>query len=137
MGTAGSVGIGPWIWGWQIYLTIDANGYMALQHAPYSGMSVGSNSDAFSAAFTPFIMVTNVPSYDALEGSGVQMGGTIPACSVDYVGMLDESGQNILFHGIVLGYGGTSPDVHILGGYTYTLYATKFDWELFFKMISY
>lgn len=48
-------------------------------------------------------MITNAPSFRNLEGSGIQIGTAIPPYSIDYVGALDETGQEILYDGIALG----------------------------------
>jgi hypothetical protein len=137
LGGAGSVGVGPWIWGAQVFFTMDANGYVALQWGLYSGMSGGPNSDKFSASIMPFVMGTNAPGYMALEGPGIQMGGTIPPYSLDYVGIMDSGAENIVYHGLALGLYATSPDVHITGGYTGTFFAVVFDWELYHQITSY
>ena len=129
-GTAG-VGFGPWIWGVQGFVTIDAKGLAAVQYGFWGGISAGSNSDKFSYSLMPFLMVTNAPSYSNLEGYGIQVGAAIGNVSADYVGLLDSTGENILYHGMAVGYSGGTNDVHVTGGVTGTLFSVEFDWDLF------
>ena len=85
----------------------------------------------------PFVMVTNAHGYRGLEGKGVQVGGSVPMVSVDYVGLLDADGESILYNGIAVGYGASSPDVHITWGETCTWFSSEFDWVLFYKLTTY
>ena len=137
MGISGSVGVGPWIFGGQAFFTVDANGYLAFQYGFCGGIYAGATADQFTYSLAPLVMVTNAPGYQALEGNGLQAGVSFAGVSLDYVGMLDTTGQEILYHGVALTSGGTATDVHVTWGVTKTWFATLADWDLFYKATRY
>ena len=130
-GLSGSVGVGPYLVGGQISITLDSEGYGAVQYGYFGGASVGPETASFSGSVSPFAMITNAPSFRNLEGSGIQIGTAIPPYSIDYVGALDETGQEILYDGIALGGMTTSSDVHVFASYTYTWFSAELDWDAY------
>ena len=137
VGISANLGVGPWIWGIQGFITVDANSNAAVQYSLWGGMFGGAKANQFSGSLTPMVMITNAAGYQALEGKGFQIGASFVGGSIDYVGMLDATGQEILYHGVAVGYGATLPDFHVTGGTTKTLFATSFDWDLFYQITQY
>ncbi len=139
LGGAGSVNVGPWVWGAQACITIDSNGFAALQVGFSEGISAGSASNSIHIipTFSPYFMITNALGYSGLEGPSVQIGGAFPPYVIDYVGALDKTGTEILYHGLCVGGFPTTSDMHITGGYTWTFASTPFDWDMYYRITQY
>ena len=127
LGLSGSGSIGPWGFSVQAFITSDSHGNIALQTAWSGGISSHVIDKSFAAAITPFVMLTNAPRYENLEGKGASLGVTLPAnytIIADYNMMLDDTGTEILYHGVSVGVGlgAGKPEVHAMwGGEAYTL----------------
>ena len=141
-GLSANANVGPTVYGVQGFITLDSQGYAALQYSVFSGVSAGPDSDKFSGGCVPFVMMTNAGNYNDLNDKGISMGASISNYAVDYVGMLDDDGKTLNYHGISIslpgvGFGGSAGNAHITGSYTGTVLATLFDWDTYRKVTQY
>ena len=135
--------IGPTTYGGQLFITLDSEGFIALQYSIFSGTSAGPDSDKLSGGIAPFVMMTNAGKYSDIDGPGFAVGASYGGYSLDYIGALDiNNTEKINYHGIaitlpVINVDCSSGNFHITGSNTGTILAVPFDWDTYYKITQY
>ena len=145
VGAAGSITLGPFVYGLQFALVSDSLGYSEIQMTYYSPMSTDALkktpstdqmlvqsatyeklTDIIEYSLVGNISAFNAPSVSDLQNEGYQIGaalGTGTAIAVDY--NIVPNGSSTPYTGITLSTGIGSTDGHASMGYTIPLFSSK------------
>ena len=115
IGVSITFSLGTFVVNYQFSLAMDTSGDMVLQYTQGDGLGVG-----YGTSLTGFVMITNAPSVDELEGVGYQIGGSAgkgKCLGGDFILIPNDSG---VYNGMDVNFGYCTPgkEVHVIRGYT-------------------
>lgn len=120
------------IFNFQIGMSIDTKGNVAIQSSVGSGVTGGSPG----GAITTYRSVTNAPSIDKLEGTGYLVGGSagssvygIPVAAGGDLNIIPDSALNKTYFGATtnMGVGTPGGELHVGWGETTTWSVSRFN----------
>jgi RHS repeat-associated protein len=115
IGVSITFSLGTFVVNYQFSLAMDTSGDMVLQYTQGDGLGVG-----YGTSLTGFVMITNAPSVDELEGVGYQIGGSAgkgKCLGGDFILIPNDSR---VYNGMDVNFGYCTPgkEVHVIRGYT-------------------